>query len=71
MNTLSKLKSRIAKNVGKLTKEEAKEILIRKSKMEPSIFWEEGKKITGGFQSQSINGLVIRALAVKSGMIKK
>jgi len=60
----------LGQRVRHLTPEQAREIIDAVSQRGPTIFHPEIRKLTGGFNSQAINYMVLRKLAVKAGIIK-
>jgi len=70
----SNWKARVGQLVGRMTAERAKEILANiRAEDGPrgaTIFHPDIRELTGGYNSQSINGYVIRKLGVKAGIIR-
>ena len=71
---MATIRRRIGAVIGRMTPEEAKATLtcIRTEDggSRPTIFHATIRDITGGHNSQAINGHVIRKLGIKAGIIK-
>ena len=63
-------KKTAAKNIRKMTASEALDTLKRIHKEGSTIFQPEIRALTGGFNSQAINFLVIRMLGKKAGICR-
>jgi hypothetical protein len=59
-----------ARNINRLTPGEARATVERIGAEGATIFHPDVKRITGGFQSQSINFAVVRMLARRAGMVQ-
>lgn len=66
-----KWKRTAARNVRKLSHDEARAIVHRVNSQGATIFHDDIKRLTGGYQSQNINFHVMRLLGKKIGIIKR
>ena len=75
MVTMATIRRRIGAVIGRMTKEDAISVLARIRTEDggprPTIFHATIREITGGYNSQAINGHVIRKLGIKAGIIKE
>jgi len=72
--TTTTMRRRVGAVIGRMSKDEALATIARINAEHAgpgaTIFSETIREITGGFNSQSINGYVVRKLGVKAGIIR-
>jgi len=71
MTALQTLKRTLARNVRRLTPEQARAVLTAHLSRGPGLGDPAYRALTGGYSSQSIDGLTTRALAVRAGVARK
>lgn len=71
MGNMQKWKRVAGQNIRRLSQDEAAAALARIRAAGITIHQPAIRELTGGFASQTINGYVVRKLAVKAGIIKK
>lgn len=58
------------RNIRKMTPDDSRAIIARIVAEGVTIFHQDIRAITGGFNSQSINAYVLRRLGIRAGIIK-